>query len=234
MKAIKIIFIFFLPFALLLSCSSASEKNGLNDVASTWGPTTITKGFSTSTSEGNGKYVELEVSNPEFFGKDVKMEPIARGVAFLFFKNLTAEEQKAYAKYSIVLKNDSGHSETFSYPAKAVLGYFEKEKIANAYYAKLLQGDFNYIYNNFENPGIPIDTLVNAFTPLLNEVTSYDRIATNKIYFAKYNLEEDKQTEAVEFAGNIIKADSVVKYFSITLSLDKSKKDIFGIRYWNK
>ena len=234
MKAIKIIFIFFIPVALLLSCSSATEKSGLNEIASTWGPTIIKKGFSTSTNEGNGKYVELEVSNPEFFGKDVKMEPIARGVAFLFFKNLTTEEQQAYSKYSIVLKNDSGHSESFSYPTKAVLGYFEKEKIANAYYDKLLQGDFNYIYNNFENPDFPIDTLVSAFTPLLNDVKSYDRIATNKIYFGKYTLEGGKQTEAIEFSGNIIKADSVVKYFSITLSLDESKKNIFGIRYWNK
>jgi hypothetical protein len=242
MQLSKIVFIFFASVVLLSSCSfnpdrlgmSESEQRGISEIMTVWGPTSIKKGFSASTKEGNSNYVEIEVTNREIFFEDAKLEPIARGVAFLFFKNLTQDEQASYGKYQIILKNDSGRSANFSYPSHAVKRYFEKEKIANEYYTRLLQGDLEYIYNNIDNPGFPIDTVINVFTPLLNQVKSFDRIATDKILFVKYNLQNGNQIEAMKFAGNIIDKDNVIKCFSISIDPEKNQKNIIEIRFWDR
>lgn len=242
MSPIKIVFIFLTSIVLLFSCSlnsdrlgiSESEQQGISEIISVWGPASIKKGFSTSTNAGSTKYVELEVTNREIFFEGAKLDPIARGVAFLFFKNLTQDEQASYGKYEITLKNDSGRSATFSYPAQAVKRYFEKEKIANAYYTKLLQGELEYVYSNIDNPGFPIDTVINAFTPLLNDVKSFDRVATDKIFFVKHNLQNGGQLEVMKFEGNIIDKDNVVKYFSISIDPERNEKNIIEMRYWDK
>jgi len=231
MEIRKLYSILLLLTHLVFSCSSDTEQQGLTEIANYWGQVSMTKGFSAKTNEGNSKYVEIEVTNPGFFIEGAELKPVAGGIAFLFYKNLVDAEKTKYEKYSIILKDDKGSSASFDFPLNKVVAYFENEKIANQYYAKLLQGDLDYIYANFRSPDFPKDTLVNAFEPMINKSKNFDKIGTYKIVPLTYKL-ADGEIEGMHFEGIIFEKDSVLQKFSIAIDPAKKQKNIISIRYW--
>lgn len=111
----SLILLYSICLFILISCASETEQKGLTEIVNLYGGTaTISKGASTSTSEGSKRYIEINIENSEVLNSDStkNVEMYFLNSIYLLYANQTKEERENYDSYQLEVENN-GRTFTF-------------------------------------------------------------------------------------------------------------------------
>lgn len=146
-------FYLWLPLSWLASCTTPTEKQGLDAVAQFYGDkVSYSKGshFSTNAAEPQGKYLEVKVFNAKLSREFADLRLPASNCAYLTYRSLAPVERQAYNYLKVTLQDSlTTHSYTFKAPELAL--------------ATQAASDLDQLMTRFKDRDY--DGVVNSFTP---------------------------------------------------------------------
>jgi hypothetical protein len=209
-----------------------NEDKGIKEILDFYGGSCeYSLGASASTETGRKKYFAIEVSKSDAIEAKTKVARMpASNIAYLFYKNLNAEERKNYDEIQVILVLANAEKKTFEFPTAQLELVCQRMKVVDKVVGLIKA-------KNFE-----------GLSPLINDssVATYDKkeLITNmaKLDTQFGNVTEGFRclgftinkalngTEVLHIAGAVMR-DKQNHEFSVDLDLNGKDESIYLLQY---